>query len=334
MVELGEATPSGRGQIRWEAPNTRRIERAALAYRRILPLLVTGFALMLVSLGDRPAQAEHSLSFPFASLDGWYVQQGYDQGSHSGYERYALDLSRDPDPTNTVVLAPASGTVAWIDPGYGCLSLSLGHDGLHLSICHLKLVPAFATGESVAAGQIIGAVAPAGEAGNNGMPHVHMALYRCIDDTCASSAAGREPVPFAGEHALSGVSFEAGDDHTSKLLAALVADPSVAPEAGIDADPAAPSTSAGELAYPPQELLAGVNPIIYFGPALPPKQAFGNLGDAYVAAFAWDAASQRWLIDVPLLAGEGALTHVQPFGAYWIVTSAPATLEPQTFDEP
>lgn len=151
----------------------------------------------VVPAGEGAAQQSLSLRLPFPAGTVWRVAQGYNGGTHvPGPERYALDLVRVDGPTaGTEVLAPAAGTIWWMTPpgaGNGCVLIKLdGPSGLIAGMCHLIARP-FRTDEHVAAGQVLGTIAPDGAAGNNGMAHLHFSLHRTPD-----LGVTRIPAPFA-----------------------------------------------------------------------------------------------------------------------------------------
>ncbi len=273
--------------------------------RRAAPLL----ALAALLLGATAVRADGPLRFPFVPLDGWYVQQGYDRGTHDGYERYALDLARRDGGAGSAIVAPAGGTVAWVDEAYGCVSVALGRDDLHLSACHVEPLAGIARGQAIAAGAPIGAVAAPGARGNGNMAHVHIALYR--DPSGGRDRSQRVAVPFDGANALSGIAFPAGQEHTGKDVAKLT--PGIAPSAN---------------PYPPQELRAGANAIAYLGPALPPAQAFASLGRTYRALYGWDAEARRWRVHLPGALESSDLELVRPFTAYWLIAGSATTYLP------
>jgi hypothetical protein len=171
--------------------------------RRFAPLLVTVLA-VLAARPVHPASAQPApgLRLPFAAGTSWKIMQGYNGGTHSsGPERYALDLVREDGPTaGADVLAPAAGTVWWMNPpgaGNGCLLIKLdGSSGLIVELCHIIARP-FRTDEPIEAGQPVGSVGPAGSVGNNGMAHLHISMHRTPD-----FGVTRIPAPFAAPDGL------------------------------------------------------------------------------------------------------------------------------------
>lgn len=123
------------------------------------------------------------------------IVQGYNGGTHQGVERFALDLVlQGAETSGAAVLAPASGTVAWSDfPGSnsGCFAIEIRDGGgLFVMLCHLLLNPPLADGAAIERGQRVGIVGPPGLVRNNGLAHIHMAVYRLPGGV-------RTPVPFA-----------------------------------------------------------------------------------------------------------------------------------------
>lgn len=268
-------------------------------------LVASAFALVVVALDAGRGGAATPLRLPLPSPDGWYVQQGYEQGTHGGYEAYALDLAHRDAPAGQLIVSPADGSIAWTDAAFGCVSIALD-EALFLSLCHLADVSAFAPGEPVSAGQPLGLTAAPGDAGNGGLPHLHMALYR--DPSGGSDRSQRIAIPFDGAYALSGIAFPAGEEHTGRELGAAGAPP--------------------PAAYPPQSLSAGANAVPYFGPLLPPDEAFASVADTLLAVYGWDEEGQRFRVFLPAAPAAGDLSFARPFEAYWLVVDDAATLSP------
>lgn len=152
--------------------------------------LALGAALALALVGLARAPAIHAqtavLKLPFAAGTSWRIIQGYEGGTHgTGPERYALDLVREGGPTaGAEVLAPASGTVWWMNPpgtGNGCLLIKIdGGNGLIVELCHIIARP-LRVDQRVEQGQPVGTVGPDGAVGNNGLAHLHLSLHRTPD---------------------------------------------------------------------------------------------------------------------------------------------------------
>ncbi|MSQ61109.1 MAG: hypothetical protein EXR43_00765 [Dehalococcoidia bacterium] len=287
----------------------------------MLPLFfISVLALAVLSSGGaQGAGAGDALRFPFNPLNGWYVQQGYDQGTHGGYERYALDLARHDGAAGHTIVAPVSGRIAWFDDAYGCVSIALARDALFLSICHLELQPSLDSGDPISAGATIGTVAAPGRRLNGGMDHIHLALY--TDPSSGADRTRRTAVPFTDTNALSGLAFPAGKDYTGVDLLSLLP---------VVTAPGAPSPAPAPAAavYPAQPIRAGANTIVYFGPPASPRDAFAGLA-GYRAVYEWDAVAGRWRYDIAGVEA-GDLRLLQPFRAYWLISDGAGTLLPGT----
>lgn len=198
----------------------------------ILLLLASSFSGLLPAPTPAPVEGVSALSnplvWPVAAGASWTIGQGYntrttDGGSHWGcnpqtlkdaptgtlgcrahYQYgFAMDLARTDG--NTVfqpVLAPAAGTITWTELATGGGVIDLG-DGHAFGFFHLRLDPAIVAGARVVRGQLLGVVAPAGEANAGSWPHVHINLWRTSD----GGNWDRNSVPFAGAYSLGGTSF-------------------------------------------------------------------------------------------------------------------------------
>ncbi|MEJ7838901.1 MAG: discoidin domain-containing protein [Thermomicrobiales bacterium] len=173
----------------------------------LLALLLFGGALA-TQLGDTPqAIASHtSIKFPFAAGTSWSILQGYNAnattgGSHYNCDpatlrdtgsqtvpcsaawqyRYSLDLYiPDGSTAGKQVLAPANGTIRWMQSSTGGISINLG-DGYAVALFHVVASPGLAAGSELRQGQVIGTVAPANVAGAGSNPHVHFTLWETTD---------------------------------------------------------------------------------------------------------------------------------------------------------
>ena len=158
----------------------------------------TFLALMASLLFARPVEAAPSgLSFPAPEGTAWAVLAGYNTATHSAADSndpYALDLHRtDAATSGTPVLAPICGTVGYASSS--CISL---RDAARTTVmmCHV-LVPSTLRGKAVIRGQRLGTVAPPGEAGNNGVSHIHMAM------------SNDGPLPFVGNYTIENIALPA-----------------------------------------------------------------------------------------------------------------------------
>ena len=175
---------------------------AALPAYRARAVIVYLVALaLLLTLGGEPAQAAQVLHLPYPFGVTVDIIQGYNGGTHTGVERYSLDLIRSDGKTSgSPALAPASGTVAFAQlPGqeHGCIGVSMDDSGdFHYMLCHLILSRTYGYGDRIQLGQQLGTVGAPGLVGNNGSAHIHMQLY-------TSPGGQRTPVPFAPPQGLS-----------------------------------------------------------------------------------------------------------------------------------
>lgn len=155
-------------------------------------------ALAVLASGPR-VEAATPLFMPAAAGTQWQIASGYNTVTHSvanANDSYAIDIVRTDAPTDgTAVLAPFDGTVRFTSAS--CLSITDAASTTAL-LCHLFPV-ANLRGRAVVRGQLVGVVAPAGQASNNGLAHIHMAL----------STAARAPLPFDGAYVLDGTALPA-----------------------------------------------------------------------------------------------------------------------------
>jgi Peptidase family M23 len=171
---------------------SRRVGSAAVFLMAIL--------MLFQQPGGRIVEAAQVLHLPYASGISVDIIQGYNGGTHTGVERYSLDLVRSDGKTSgSPVLAPASGTVAFAQvPGqeHGCIGVAMDNSGdFHYMLCHIILNHTYGYGDRVSLGQQLGTVGAPGLVGNNGTSHVHMQLY-------ILPGGQRTPVPFAAPQGL------------------------------------------------------------------------------------------------------------------------------------
>lgn len=154
----------------------------ATSGRRSWLLLAAVFgALALPALASDPPSAAAAtpvtLKFPFRPGAAWQVIEGYNGGTHKGYERYSFDFARmDGQQQGEDVLAAAGGRFAWdTRDSSGCLGID-HPDGTSTEYCHLTDIPSFADGQAIAQGQVIG------KCGNKGaewtVAHIHFTWYK------------------------------------------------------------------------------------------------------------------------------------------------------------
>lgn len=157
-----------------------------------------GLALASVAIVIAPTTATAATGNilpPFTPGESWGICQGYQSGTHAN--SYALDLTAGPNcdngATGRAALASEGGTVYWTDnpTGGACINTTSGRS---FSLGHLRLV--VGPGAKVVTGQKIGTVAPAGEAGNNGVAHIHFQFW--ASPGCSGAPNGG--IPFDSAH--------------------------------------------------------------------------------------------------------------------------------------
>ena len=164
--------------------------------------LALATALLAVGLPFIPGpvtRAATAVTLPFPEGRAVRIIQGYNGGSHQGRSRYALDLVLAAGGTSGAeVVSPIEGSVAWAQgPGAanGCMAIEFRDGSYSVVLCHVLFDHAYRPGESIARGQTLGTVGPAGSVGNNGAPHVHLELHR--------GRGANSPVPFSPPEGLS-----------------------------------------------------------------------------------------------------------------------------------
>lgn len=147
----------------------------------------------------------------------WVILQGYNGSSHQHRSRYwqysySFDLKRSDGATaGQPIQAPVNGTVRWIDEATGGMSISMG-DGLAYAFFHARIDPGIDEGDTIALGQYMGTIAPAGEAASGSSAHLHITVGETSDEGNWS----RRAIPFSGKVAIEGVDFPAtgtGNDY-------------------------------------------------------------------------------------------------------------------------
>jgi murein DD-endopeptidase MepM/ murein hydrolase activator NlpD len=164
---------------------------------------------LAMALGG-PAAVDAAVPFYFPAPAGteWQVAAGYNTATHSyedGGDPYALDIVRTDGPTaGTPVLAPVAGTITFVGrTGSQCVGMR-DAPGNRILLCHLNPDPGLGSGQQVARGARLGTVAPAGEAANNGLAHIHLAVHQGTGSWSAGTT-----LPFVGQYAIEGVELPA-----------------------------------------------------------------------------------------------------------------------------
>ncbi len=141
------------------------------------------------------------LAFPAPAGTQWSVVAGYNTATHIAGDPYAIDVVRDDAETSgTSVLAPTDGTLSISS---NCLTI---RDASRVAIllCHVLPVPGLRAGQRVTQGQVIGSVAPPGQAGNNGLAHIHIAAHYADGGRGFGST-----IPLVAAYAIEGVALPA-----------------------------------------------------------------------------------------------------------------------------
>jgi len=208
-------TPGGR-----VAPNGNAITRG-------LQMTFGGYTHAQSTLRKTSASYNQALIYPFNGSNlNWRIITGYNTPSPSDhncaianhcYETDSLDfVPVSASAQGQPVVAPASGTVAWMDPssyksgetwdsGYSnCMSIQIdNYSNYYLMICHVQFSQQYKSGQHVDQGSNIGMVGPKDV--NSSGPHIHITLYYA-----SSASAGpteRSAVAFADPWSISGCSY-------------------------------------------------------------------------------------------------------------------------------
>ncbi|MBS4753243.1 M23 family metallopeptidase [Nocardioides sp. zg-ZUI104] len=151
---------------------------AATARMSVMWVLAVLVGLLAPVMGP-PVAAEAAtgnILAPFTQGETWRIYQGYSSGTHTGTSQYGIDLTIGTSATSTagkVVRAPMAGTIYYWDSPYGNLCINTGN-GRSYTLTHIN--PSKTSG-TVAAGEALGTVAPAGQRGNNNVAHLHFEFW-------------------------------------------------------------------------------------------------------------------------------------------------------------
>ncbi|MGI8643870.1 MAG: peptidoglycan DD-metalloendopeptidase family protein, partial [Thermomicrobiales bacterium] len=194
----------------------------------VVVMLAGNLSGVLPAFSPSPVGASHStMKLPVPSGAAWVIGQGYNTRPSAGthwncdpatlrdqptrtescrahYQyKFSFDLARaDGSTAGQPVLAPADGTIRWIDLSTGGMSIDLG-DGYAFAFFHTNLVAGLDSGQRIQRGQRLATVAGPGLAANGGWPHLHVTLWQTSDGGNWSRIA----VPFTDDHAFEGYDF-------------------------------------------------------------------------------------------------------------------------------
>lgn len=152
----------------------------------------------------------------------WEILQGYNGSSHQNNSdlwqyRDSLDLVRtDGSTAGQTAYSPVSGTVRWLDPSTGGISIDMGN-GYAVAMFHLTIDGSITEGDVLTQGQPVGYISDVGGAGFASTPHLHIAVWATSDGGNWS----RTSVPFEGELSIGGFSLSnsgAGFEHTGLVF--------------------------------------------------------------------------------------------------------------------
>ena len=198
-------------------------------------VLLTAVSSLVPVVSPTPVKAATHIKMPFAAGSAWTISQGYNTnpvegGSHyncdpntlkdtisqtrsctRGWQyKYSFDLVKSSGATEgQKVLSSVTGTITWTDSYYGGMAIDMGN-GYAFAYFHTVLAPGLAAGMQVTQGQYLGTVAPPGQSGNGGFPHIHATLWKTND----GGAYNRVATPFTGTYALDGYDLPAMSEST------------------------------------------------------------------------------------------------------------------------
>jgi hypothetical protein len=145
---------------------------------RRLVAFALAFALLFGTLfvpKNTAAASPPILSLPIPVGETWKVIQGYNCGTHTGYDDNAFDLVNTNGRTRGApVRAAADGRYWWWGAAGGSVILSHGN-GYYTMYSHLESRVPFTKGDFVPAGTVIGTAGSAGTSYAN--PHLHFEMF-------------------------------------------------------------------------------------------------------------------------------------------------------------
>lgn len=175
------------------------------------------------STPETPVPSGSTIDWPMKDGE-WRILQGYNGSSHQDqgdlwqYED-SFDLVRtDGSTSGQPTYSPVNGTVRWLDPSTGGISIDVG-DGLAVALFHIDIDGSITPGDQLTQGQYIGTVSPPGGGGNGGTPHIHLTAWATDDGGNWS----RESIPFEGVAAIDGQEFP--NDGTSLQWTGTIINP-------------------------------------------------------------------------------------------------------------
>ncbi len=279
----------------------------------------TGFvavALIAVAIvATAPASAaDHGVPLPTENGSTWTIVAGYNTTSHFGDDPHALDIVRDDAPTaGSLVLSPVVGVLSWI--GADCVVINDAAGMAHL-LCHIFPNGGLVRGQDLFVGQLIGTVAAAGFAGNNGLSQIHYAVS-------ATSGDGRlgNTVPFTGPYALEGrdlydggaFSEHGGESFTSTIgdAALLVVTPTVVTPTVV------PPGAESDFLFPGWNLVGWTGDTAI-------EEATAQIAGDFASVLTFDAAAQQFRRYSPSLPPSLNEVDTLQFGdAVWIFVTQP-----------
>ena len=162
-----------------------------LARRLVALALLCGVLSTVLVPNAGYAASAPLLALPIPAGETWKVIQGYNCGTHTGYDDNAFDLvNTDGRTRGAPVHAAADGTYWWWGERGGTVILDHGH-GYYTMYSHLESRVAFNKGAFIARGTVLGRVGSVGAAPDN--PHLHFQMFHGQ----GISATDRYGVPLA-----------------------------------------------------------------------------------------------------------------------------------------
>ncbi|MDW8405193.1 peptidoglycan DD-metalloendopeptidase family protein [Chloroflexus sp.] len=183
--------------------------------RRALLALVWLFAVMLSFVArPLPVAAAPTLVLPTPPGEPWRIIQGYACGTHTGWDRYSLDLAQVHGPTyDAPIRAAASGTLWHWEARSGTIVLAHGNNFFTM-YTHLSRPVTTERGYAFAAGEVLGY---AGDRGSPGIPHLHFTAYTAG----ANGWSGRQSVPLKFAEGYDLPEIGGCNQHGGKVLTAM-----------------------------------------------------------------------------------------------------------------